>query len=49
MYHHSFIGQRCTATCFDLKDAIRRIYNYSVIVLELYFNMNPYCYNLFYF
>jgi hypothetical protein len=37
-YQHSFIGQRCFATCFDLhKVIIRRIYKNSVLVLELCF------------
>jgi hypothetical protein len=50
MYRHSFIVQRCSTTCFDLQELIiRRTYKKSVLVLELYFNMDPYYYNLFYF
>jgi hypothetical protein len=50
VYHHLFIVQRCSATCFDLQEVIiRHTYKNSVLVLELYFNMDPYYYNLFYF
>jgi hypothetical protein len=50
MYRHSFIMQRCSAICFDLQDVInRRTYKNSVLVLELYFNMDSYYYNCFIF
>jgi hypothetical protein len=45
MYHHSVIVQRRSATCFGLQEVInKRTYKNSVLVLELYFNMYPYCY-----
>jgi hypothetical protein len=48
LHYYSFIVQRCSATCFDLQDIIiRRTYKNSVIVLELYFNVDPYYFNLF--
>jgi hypothetical protein len=37
-YHHSFIGQRCTATSCDLEVIIiRRTYKNSVLILVLNF------------
>jgi hypothetical protein len=48
IYHHSFIVQSCSATCFDLQEVIIRCtYKNSVLVLELYFNMDPYNTNCF--
>jgi hypothetical protein len=50
MYEDSFAVQWCSATCFDLQEVIsQRTYKNSVLVLELYFNMEPHFYNLFYF
>jgi hypothetical protein len=49
MYHLSFIVHRCSATCFDLQEVIiRRTYSNSILVLELYFNMDRFYYS-FYF
>jgi hypothetical protein len=39
IYHHPFILQKCSATCFELQDIIRRTYKNSVLVLQLYFNI----------
>jgi hypothetical protein len=50
IYHHPFILQRCSTTCFDFQEVvIRCTYKNSGLILELYFNMDPYYYNLFYF
>jgi hypothetical protein len=50
IYHHSFIMQRCSSTCFDLQeDIIRCNDKNSVLVFQLYFNMDTYYYNFFVF
>jgi hypothetical protein len=50
IYRHAFTVKRCSATCFDFKEVItRRTYKNSVLVLELYFNIEPCYYNVFYF
>jgi hypothetical protein len=50
IYHLSFTVQRCSATCFDIQEfIIRRIYKNSILILELYFNMDLHFYYLFYF
>jgi hypothetical protein len=43
MQHHLFLVQRCLATCSVLQGVIIRHTNKnSVLVLELYFNMDPF-------
>jgi hypothetical protein len=50
MYCHSSTVEKISATCLDHQEVIiRRTYKNSVLALQLYFNMNPYYYNLFYF